>query len=159
MNSGDHKLSANLDEQLANGFFGPDLTTLDAFIKHLAAGNVVNPKVECHSLALKVDKNELGEVVGNRLEVAPKQPCAFVIQAVPSNYSNEHGNAGSKLFTEKKKDEWDMLTGKHRDGFRCIHDTIKFEKSKTGQGVVPMKPGIYLSKPVRVFKDALRRLA
>ena len=159
MTSPDHKLSANLDEQLPNSVFGPDLTTLEIFAKHLVGGNVVDPKVECHFNDFKLDKNEVGDIVGSRLEVAPKQPCAFIIQPKPSTYNDEHGNAGSKLFTEQTKDAWDMMKGEHRLGYLCIHDTIKLEKSKAGQILVPNKPGIYLTKPVRVFKDALRRLA
>ena len=56
---------------------------------------VVNPKMECHAMALKVDKNNVGETVQTQLEVAPKQAAAFVIQLVPMLVFCS-GNAGSK---------------------------------------------------------------
>ena len=158
MSSPDHKVSANLKEQLDNGFFSPDLTTLEAFFKHLAGGNVVNPKIECHSAAIKFDKSATGDIIASRLEVAPKQSCAFVIQPVPPNFNEGQANAGSKLFVGAKKDERHRVDGSHQAGWLCIHDTIVFEKSKSAQGICPLKPSIYFSKSVRVFKDALRRL-
>ena len=56
---------------------------------------VVNPKMECHAMTLKVDKNNVGETVQTQLEVAPKQAAAFVIQLVPMLVFC-WGNAGSK---------------------------------------------------------------
>ena len=144
---------------------GPPLTSnlapLQDFYKYLALnGNHHDVAVECHQANLTFEKNDAGEITSSKMAITPKTPCVYISLPVPAGYAESNQNAGGRFLTATNSGAtWDFLAGTHQGGWLRIHDHIHFEISRQCNGIVPIKPGIYLTKNIKVTKGALRQLA
>jgi hypothetical protein len=162
MKSGAHEVRASMEKPFDNAPpYTSKLAPLEDFYKYLAVnGNHHEVSIECHQAKLSFQKNEAGEITSSKMSITPTQPCVFISLPLPSGYAETGANAGSRLLTATDSGTtWDFSTGVHRDGWLRMKDHIHFEMSRQCNGIVPTKPGIYLTKNIKVTKGALRRLA
>ena len=133
--------------------------TLKEFVAFLSEAGIVNPHVECHDLATTYDKSPDGQVTGMKVTVTNRADSCFKVSQRPSNCNAEYDNLGSTLILGAGHAEWDMSTGQHSMGLMCMHDRMSYEETSQLTGIAPLKPGLCLSKDIRVEKNALRQLA
>ena len=94
-----------------------------------------------------------------KVTVTNTSDSCFKVCHRPKNCSAEYGNLGSALVLGTGHQEWDMSTGHHKKGYVCMLDRLSYEETPQLTGMAPLKPGICLSKDIRVEKDTLRQLA
>ena len=156
MSSPSFLVSGQIAEPMQNGACTSHLQTLDSFVKHIVDGGVMDFSIACHAHEMKFDKTE-NDAVKMQLQISPKTTCAYVVQPVPPGYSETVQNAGSKLLLHSQL-SWDWAEGKHKDGLLKIHPHLSFEKQRTGHSICPLKPGIYLTRNIKIQESMLRRI-
>ena len=164
MASASHLVGAEVDQSEAPKpieAFTKSLSTIQEFIKHLANAGLHNVSIECHDATLKfesgsVDGGEQQGVVGCHLEITPKTTCCYVVSPCPANVADGFPNVGSKLLADESK--WNFATRQNNCGHLVVHDQVQYISKKEHKGIIPLKPQIYLSNPVRISKGDVRKL-
>ena len=127
----------------------------------MANAGLHNVSIECHDATLKfesgsVDGGEQQGVVGCHLEITPKTTCCYVVSPCPANVADGFPNVGSKLLADESK--WNFATRQNNCGHLVVHDQVQYISKKEHKGIIPLKPQIYLSNPVRISKGDVRKL-
>ena len=135
-----------------------DLVTISAFIDFLETHNVVNPKIELHTMQVDHAKNVLGDVETKTITFTQSMKCTFTPLKVPKEFVEEYVNLGSRMTVGDAAANWDWKKGTHNEGKLCIHDRVRYHNStQMPETIAPEKPGIYLIEKVKVVKGTLRR--
>ena len=91
--------------------------------------------------------------------VTSRADSCFKARQRPANCNAEFDNLGSALILGAGHSEWDMSTGHRARGSACMLDRMSYEETPQLTGIAPLKPGICLTKDIRVEKNTLRQLA
>ena len=98
------------------------------------------------------------EVTGVPSTITKTDPCCFKVCHRLDNYSLEFENMGRDHLLGPVSDEWDMSTGNHSKGIRCIRDRLSYDENPQLVGIAPTKPGVCLRKSILAKRRSLRQL-
>ena len=161
-------VNASVSDNISlKGEFTTELSTLGQFYKFLADNDHVNVAIECHQASLKFETDHADVATSSTLEVSPKQPACFSPTAVPTGNQEDWQNVGSRLLvpsaaaTAAGRAKMWSTDGVHKLGLLVMYHHLKYDQVKSGatSSVRPTKPGIYLSKPLKIGENELVRLA
>ena len=160
MESPSHKVRVESAPSDMNGKpFTNELSTIGEFWLHLTSANVLDTAVDCHSAKTEFEKDAAGGVSTAVLCIKPTMVVAWTAQAKPDGFKENNANAGSRLMCGEHAKNWDWASGMHTLGLICMFDNVNLQQTKRGPTVSPLKPGIFVTKPLRVTASKLIRLA
>ena len=109
---------------------------------------IVSPFVAAHKVTYGNDKEP---VVENTEE------CAFELKSLAQNMQVSQQNGLSFVMEKVNFEKWSVGDGKHL----TIFHRLKFQEEQAGQpaGIFPLKPGLFLSKPVAVTSGKIYKLS
>ena len=130
---------------------------LGEFLRYLHRMGVAQPSFECHKVVFKIPEDAAGDVVGTTIEIEPSQACVYSVLPTPKEFKEDAQNAGSRLLLGDVG-SWDLPASKHSNGLLKMAPSVDYIDSRQFKGIAPGKPGIYLTKNIKVSKGNLRKI-
>ena len=141
------------------GQFKAELSPLKDFVVHLQTSGVAPVKMECFNLALTFPKDSAGDITGCVVSIERTTRLLFTPELLGPGKKESFDNIGSRLVVGPGAPAWDWEQRTHNSGWLRVFPHIRYEGTRQYSGIVPAKPGIYLTKDVRVVAGTIRRWA
>ena len=125
-------------------------TTLSDFVAHLEDQGKINFRIECHNLK-EVTKEAEGQRVVS-YEVEASEECLFLAKALPAKTKAVKANAGS-LMTFASRDFKNL---EHTAGRVRMVPGLAYDDEHNS--IIPVKPVIFLTHPIKMKKGEVVRL-
>ena len=91
------------------------------------------------------------------LRSSPRKPASTLCCLPPKEFKEDAQNAGSRLLLGDVG-SWDLPASKHSNGLLKMAPSVDYIDSRQFKGIAPGKPGIYLTKNIKVSKGNLRKI-
>ena len=88
-----------------------------------------------------------GEVTGVSSSISNTDPSSCKVCHRPANCNLEFDNMGSDTLLGSANGGWDMSTGNHSKGIRCVKDRISYDQRPQLVGIAPGESGFCVGEP------------
>lgn len=126
---------------------------LIAFMRHLEEHSLVGVNIEVHEVkySQKPDALQPGQVT-SEYSIKPTEECYFLAQPLPKNTKMLMENAASVI----EKNDFDWKTGRHSKGHVQMYLSLEFHSARNT--ILPRRPKLFLTKPVKLTKGKIVQL-
>ena len=139
------------------GPFPAELRPVSEFAMHLQNSGRGGDVFECHRTVIDFTKNELGDIISAEVRIVRTTQVLFEPQEPAQKI--DFNNAGSLLTAAEAGKSWGPGFDSHTLGRVKMMPHWRHISKRGFVGVAPAKPGLYLTKPIRVVQGSLRRWA
>lgn len=133
--------------------FPEDAQPLIAFLRHLEGHSLVGVNIEVHEVKYTQmpDALQPGQMT-TEYSIKPTEECYFLPQPLPKNTKILMENAASVV----EKGDFDWTTGRHSKDHLQMFLNLEFHPARNT--ILPRRPKLFLTKPVKLTKGKIAQL-